>query len=100
MDEKLRQMSEIEIHFRRWILHEIGLPKIVVSYVDLVMRKRMLMALRMSAEELQEARITRTGPWLESTQVFISENFTEDDLLQIRGIGKALSQLYANSRGV
>lgn len=90
MDEKLRQMSELEIHFHRWMLHEIGLPKIIVTYVDLVMRKRLLMALKMSAEELQDARISKTGPWVGDTKTFISETFTEDDLNEIRGIDDAL----------
>ena len=94
MDEKLRQMSELEIHFHRWMLHEIGLPQTVVTYVDLVMRKRLLMGLRMSAEELQSARISQTGPWTANTETFIAETFTEDDLTEIRGIDDVLGAAY------
>lgn len=96
-DSKPRQLAELEVHFHRWTLHETGLPAVVVTYVDLVMRKRPMMALQMSAEELQNARVLGVGPWTASTKAFARAVFTEDDLDSIRGIDAALEALYGAS---
>jgi len=93
VDDKLRQLTELEIHFHRWTLYELGLPAVIVRYVDMVMKKRLLMALKMSAAELQQARVTGTGPWQSSTAKFVHETFTEDDLTEIVGLEDTLRAL-------
>ena len=37
-NDKLRQMTELEIHFHRWMLHGLELPPTIVKYVDTMMR--------------------------------------------------------------
>ena len=51
------------------------------------------MALKMSAEELQIARVEGTGPWGADSWKFAQEHFTEDELYEVRDLSKAVSMM-------